>query len=157
MHHQYTTYIKQDAIITIRWYLATCFGRDRPSSGQIRTTIRYSKNITQWDPKYHLIVIIASCLMYVVYWRFHIYYTKYTARRCPVFYEPQHFVTLFTSVIQISRIQLLMFHVVKISHSITFVYASQIPSWSRPFKFDDWNLGTAHTKFWQISRSKINQ
>jgi len=43
--------IKQDAIITIRWYFATCFGRDRPSSGQLRTTIlRYSKNSTQWDP-----------------------------------------------------------------------------------------------------------
>ena len=34
MHRQYTTYIKQNAIITISWYLATCFGRDRPSSGQ---------------------------------------------------------------------------------------------------------------------------
>ena len=59
MHRQYTTYIKQDAIITIRWYLATCFGRDRP------------KHVA----KYHLIVIIASCLMYVVYWRCMIYYT----------------------------------------------------------------------------------
>ena len=41
---------KQDAIITIRLYLATCFGRDRLSSGQLRTILRYSKNITQWDP-----------------------------------------------------------------------------------------------------------
>jgi len=40
MHRQYTTYIKQDAIITTRWYLATCFGRDRPSSGELRTTIK---------------------------------------------------------------------------------------------------------------------
>jgi len=40
MHRQYTTYIKQDAIITIRLYLATCFGRDRPSSGQLRTIIK---------------------------------------------------------------------------------------------------------------------
>ena len=40
MHRQYTTYIKQDAIITIRRYLATCFGRDRPSSGQLRTTMK---------------------------------------------------------------------------------------------------------------------
>jgi len=32
--------IKQGAIITIRQYLATCFGRDRPSSGQLRTTIK---------------------------------------------------------------------------------------------------------------------
>jgi hypothetical protein len=28
----------------------------------------------------------------------------------------------------------------------TFIYTSQIPSWSRPFKFDDWNLGTSLTK-----------
>ena len=28
---------RQDAIITIRLYLATCFGRKRPSSGQLRT------------------------------------------------------------------------------------------------------------------------
>jgi len=34
------TYIKQDAVIKIRLYLATCFGRDRPSSGQLRTTIK---------------------------------------------------------------------------------------------------------------------
>jgi len=50
MHRQHTTYIKQDAIITIRWYLATCFGRDWPSSGQLGTILRYSKNSTQWDP-----------------------------------------------------------------------------------------------------------
>jgi len=31
---------KQDAAVTIRWYLATCFGRDRPSSGQLWTTIK---------------------------------------------------------------------------------------------------------------------
>ena len=41
---------RQDAIITIRLYLATCFGRNRPSSGQLRTILRYSKNSTQWDP-----------------------------------------------------------------------------------------------------------
>ena len=35
---------RQDAIITVRLYLATCFGRDRPSSGQLRTILRYSKN-----------------------------------------------------------------------------------------------------------------
>jgi len=45
MHRQYTTYIKQDAIITVKLYLATCFGCDWPSSGQLRTTLRYSKNI----------------------------------------------------------------------------------------------------------------
>ena len=39
---QHTT--RQDPIITIRLYLATCFGRDRPSSGPPRTTLRYSKN-----------------------------------------------------------------------------------------------------------------
>ena len=39
VHRQYTTYIKEDTIITIGWYLATCFGRDRPSSGRLRTTI----------------------------------------------------------------------------------------------------------------------
>ena len=44
MHHQYTTHIKQDELITIRWYLATCFGRNRPSSGQLRTTIK-----VQWN------------------------------------------------------------------------------------------------------------
>ena len=41
---------RQDAIITIKLYLATCFGRKRPSSGQLRTILRYSKNSTQWDP-----------------------------------------------------------------------------------------------------------
>ena len=40
---------RQDAIITIRLYLATCFGSKRPSSGQLRTILRYSKNSTQWD------------------------------------------------------------------------------------------------------------
>ena len=71
---QYTS--RQDAIITIRLYLATCFGRNWPSSGQLRTIIRYSKNSTQWGPisfkdgrlrpkhvaKYNLIVNTASCL-----------------------------------------------------------------------------------------------
>jgi len=41
---------RQDAIITIRLYLATCFDRNRPSSGQLRTILRYSKNSTQLDP-----------------------------------------------------------------------------------------------------------
>jgi len=41
---------RQDAIITIRLYLATCFGHNRPSSGQLRTILRYSKDSTQWDP-----------------------------------------------------------------------------------------------------------
>ena len=41
---------RQDAIITVRFYLAKCFGRKRPSSGQLRTILRYSKNGTQWDP-----------------------------------------------------------------------------------------------------------
>jgi len=40
MNRQYTAYNKQDVIITIRLYLATCFGRDRPYSGQLRTTIK---------------------------------------------------------------------------------------------------------------------
>jgi len=40
---------RQDVIITIRLYVATCFGRDRPSSGQLRTILRYSKSSTQWD------------------------------------------------------------------------------------------------------------
>jgi len=40
MHRRNTTYIKQNAIITIGWHLATCFSRDRPSSGQLRTTIK---------------------------------------------------------------------------------------------------------------------
>ena len=31
---------KQDATVTIRLYLATCFGRDRSSSGQLRTAIK---------------------------------------------------------------------------------------------------------------------
>jgi hypothetical protein len=37
---------RQDAIITIRLYLATCFGRDRPSSGQPRKILWYSTNST---------------------------------------------------------------------------------------------------------------
>ena len=41
---------RQDAIITIRLYLATCFGRKRPSSGELRTILRYSKNSAQRDP-----------------------------------------------------------------------------------------------------------
>ena len=35
---------RQDAITTVRLYLATRSGRNRPSSGQLRTTLRYSKN-----------------------------------------------------------------------------------------------------------------
>jgi len=66
MHCQYTTYIKQDAIIKIRWYLVICFGRDRPEEGWSRP-----KHVA----KYNIIVIIASCLMYVVYWQCIIYYT----------------------------------------------------------------------------------
>ena len=58
MHRQYTTYIRQDTIITIRLYLATCFGRDRPSSGKLRTTLRYSgitlNLITTVRPEYSL-------------------------------------------------------------------------------------------------------
>ena len=104
----HTTYIKQDAIITIRWYLTTCFSRDRSSSGQLRTTIKVQKLVLNGIPfrpngiplstyfctlnivlswpedgrsrpkhvaKYHLIGIIAFCLMYAVYWRRIIYYT----------------------------------------------------------------------------------
>jgi len=41
--------LRQGAIITIRLYLATCFGRKLPPSGQLRTILRYSKNGTQWD------------------------------------------------------------------------------------------------------------
>jgi len=70
MYRQYTTTSRQDAIITIRLYLAKCFGRDRPSSGQLRTILRYNKNGWPEDcrsgpkhvAKYDLIVIIASCL-----------------------------------------------------------------------------------------------
>ena len=41
---------RQHAIVTIRLYLATCFGSKRPSSDQLRTILRHSKNSTQWDP-----------------------------------------------------------------------------------------------------------
>ena len=41
---------RQDAIITIRLYMAKCVGRKRPSSSQLRTILRYGKNSTQWDP-----------------------------------------------------------------------------------------------------------
>jgi len=41
---------RQDAIITIRLYLATCFGRKWPSSGKLKTILRYSKNSTHWAP-----------------------------------------------------------------------------------------------------------
>jgi len=41
---------RQDAIITIRLWLATCFGRDRPSSGQLRTTIKvHAMKLRQTD------------------------------------------------------------------------------------------------------------
>jgi len=50
-----------DAIITIKLYLATCFGRNRPSSGQViwpeNGRLR-QKHVA----KYNLIVIIASSL-----------------------------------------------------------------------------------------------
>jgi len=41
---------RQDAIVTISLYLVTCFSRKRPTSGQLRTVLKYSKNSTQWDP-----------------------------------------------------------------------------------------------------------
>ena len=41
---------RQGAIITIRLYLATHFDRDRPSSGQLRTILRYNENCTHWNP-----------------------------------------------------------------------------------------------------------
>jgi len=73
---------RQDAVIIIRLYLATCFGHNWPSSDQLRTVLRYSKNsilfllylniVLSWPEdgrlrlkhvaRYHLIVIIASCL-----------------------------------------------------------------------------------------------
>ena len=34
---------RQEAIITIRLYLATCFGRKRPSSGQFKNNIKVQK------------------------------------------------------------------------------------------------------------------
>jgi len=43
--------------------LATCFGRDRPSSGQLRTIFSYSKNNSQWDP-------ISFTLNFVEIWKF---------------------------------------------------------------------------------------
>jgi len=68
MHSQYTTYIK--TIFTIRLYLAACFGRDRPSSGQLIVTL--INVVLSWPEdgrsrpkhvaKYNLIVIITSCL-----------------------------------------------------------------------------------------------
>ena len=64
MHHQYTKYIKQDAIITIRLYLATCFGRDRPSSCQLRTTIN---PLTPNDPYRGRTTPLTSkrCILYI--------------------------------------------------------------------------------------------
>ena len=80
---------RQDAIITIGLYLATRFGRKRPSSSELRTVLMYITDSTQWDPtsfalnlsfnvvinwpadgrtrpklaaKYYLTVIISSCL-----------------------------------------------------------------------------------------------
>ena len=41
---------RQDALIIIRLYLATCFGLKQPSSGQLRTILRCSKKSNQWDP-----------------------------------------------------------------------------------------------------------
>jgi len=35
---------RQDAIIAIKLYMDTYFGRKRPSSGQLRIILRYSKN-----------------------------------------------------------------------------------------------------------------
>ena len=45
MHRQYTTYIKQDAIITIRLYLVTWFGRNQLSSGQLLVGLKMAGGI----------------------------------------------------------------------------------------------------------------
>jgi len=58
---------KQDAVITVRLHLDTFFGRDRPSSGQLRTTLRLvswpedGRSRPKHVDKHNLIVIIASC------------------------------------------------------------------------------------------------
>ena len=41
---------RQDAIITIRLYLAACFGRKWSSASKLRTALRGSKDSTQLDP-----------------------------------------------------------------------------------------------------------
>jgi hypothetical protein len=41
---------KQDEIITNGLYLAKFFSRKRPSAGNLRTVLMYSKNGIQWNP-----------------------------------------------------------------------------------------------------------
>jgi len=50
MHRQYTAYIEQDAIITIRWYLAHVSAVTGHPQANYEQQLRYSENITQWDP-----------------------------------------------------------------------------------------------------------
>jgi len=47
-------------------------------ASQARSNHQYKNlktEVLKFCAKYHLIVIIASCLIYVVYWRYIIYYT----------------------------------------------------------------------------------
>jgi hypothetical protein len=46
---------RQDAIITIRLYLAACFGRKWSSASKLRTVLRGSKDSAQLDPISHKI------------------------------------------------------------------------------------------------------
>jgi len=84
----------QDAVIRIRLYLATCFGRNRPSSGQLRTILMYSKNITQWDPISLLYVRVIWDNFLVRHWRL----KKISAHFCTLIFNFDVLLTVHLSI-----------------------------------------------------------
>ena len=92
---------RQDAIITVMLYLATCFCRDRPSSDQLRTMLRcstiYPNVVLRWPEdcrsrpkhvaKYNQIVIIVSCFdvccvltVHIILYKFEIFTVHTTSQ-----------------------------------------------------------------------------
>ena len=115
MYRQYTTYIKQDAIITIRLYLATCFGRDRPSSCQLRTTIN---PLTPNDPYRGRTTPLTSkcCILYIYsrnigtrYFKHGIDSPFFFSSKCSLFHNSNLFGSciihiLYTDVLKLKKI-----------------------------------------------------
>jgi len=80
---------RQDEIITIRLYLATCFGRDRSSAGQLRTTVIYIKNSTRWDPNSFTLSLdkIRKFLRIFIFYQFLRIFIFYQFLRIFIFYQ----------------------------------------------------------------------
>ena len=104
---------------TVRLHLATCFGRKRPSSGQLRTILRYSKNSTQWDP-------ILFTLKVDKIWKFLFkiktveYFGKMVQLNVQVLYWGLTvvYILIVLSVLQITR-SLVRFQLVSVDFSLT--------------------------------------